>query len=161
MREGHRKRLRRCERSAAPKWISNTSGMPIESNRNTIDAPNKRQEESTSKALHMLGACVAMPLIGSLFDGPIDIVGDIHGECGALLSLLDRLGYDGQGEHPEGRRLVFIGDLVDRGPDSPGVLRLVRQLVQRKRAQCVLGNHELNLLRGERASMTRYRVDKA
>jgi len=88
-------------------------------------------------------------LVDKLFDGPIDIIGDIHGECGALLSLLDRLGYDGNGNHREGRRLVFIGDLVDRGPDSPGVVRLVRHLVQLGKAQCILGNHELNILRGE------------
>ena len=59
-------------------------------------------------------------LVGELFDGPLDIIGDVHGECGTLCKLLDRLGYDGNGDHPEGRRLVFVGDLVDRGPDSPG-----------------------------------------
>ncbi|CAE7214360.1 prpE [Symbiodinium sp. CCMP2592] len=91
----------------------------------------------------------AVALVGRLFDGPIDIVADIHGECGALTSLLDHLGYDGNGEHSEGRRLVFLGDLVDRGPDSPGVVRLVRHLVEKGKAQCILGNHELNLLRNE------------
>ncbi|CAK9075610.1 unnamed protein product [Durusdinium trenchii] len=94
-------------------------------------------------------AMIKSKLVDKLFDGPIDIVGDIHGECGALVSLLDRLGYDGNGNHKEGRRLVFIGDLVDRGPDSPGVVRLVRRLVQLGKAQCILGNHELNILRGE------------
>ena len=88
-----------------------------------------------------------MSLIQPLFDGPLDIVGDIHGEHVALHDLLDVLGYV-DGEHPE-RRLVFVGDLCDRGPDSPGVIRFVRDLVMRGRAQCVLGNHELNLLRAE------------
>eukprot|EP00812_Abedinium_dasypus_P014614 NODE_815_length_1354_cov_261.565820.p1 GENE.NODE_815_length_1354_cov_261.565820~~NODE_815_length_1354_cov_261.565820.p1 ORF type:complete len:397 (-),score=88.99 NODE_815_length_1354_cov_261.565820:146-1336(-) len=91
-----------------------------------------------------------VPLIGKLHLGPVDIVGDVHGECGALCALLDRLGYDGDGGHPEGRRLVFVGDLIDRGPDSPGVVRLVRHLVERGNAQCILGNHELNLMRGKR-----------
>ncbi|CAJ1333888.1 unnamed protein product [Effrenium voratum] len=89
-------------------------------------------------------------LVDKLFEGPIDIVGDVHGECGALLTLLDRLGYDGNGNHPENRHLVFIGDLVDRGPDSVGVVRLVRHLVLLGKAQCILGNHELNILRDER-----------
>ena len=91
-----------------------------------------------------------VPLIAKLFDGAIDIIGDVHGEIGALRALLGRLGYDGNGGHPDGRRVVFVGDLVDRGPDSPSVLRLVRRLVARGVAQCILGNHELNLMRGSR-----------
>jgi len=89
-----------------------------------------------------------MPLlIQPLFDGPLDIIGDIHGESEALHALLGALGYDASGDHPEGRRLVFLGDLGDRGPDSPAVIETVRHLVGRGHAQCVLGNHELNLLR--------------
>mmetsp|Transcript_91924 Transcript_91924/g.263286 ORF Transcript_91924/g.263286 Transcript_91924/m.263286 type:complete len:387 (-) Transcript_91924:112-1272(-) len=91
----------------------------------------------------------AMALIQGFSDGPIDVVGDIHGESGQLQALLFRLGYDGNGVHAEGRRLVFVGDLVDRGPDSVGVVRSVRFLVEKGRAQMILGNHELNLLRGE------------
>jgi hypothetical protein len=90
------------------------------------------------------------PLIGSLFGGPIDIVGDIHGEIDALRDLLGRMGYDGAGKHRDGRRLVFIGDLTDRGPDSPAVIKFVSALVAPGLAQCVLGNHELNLLRDSR-----------
>jgi hypothetical protein len=89
-------------------------------------------------------------LVRTLFDGPLDLVGDVHGEVEALQSLLDRLGYAGDGGHAEGRRLVFLGDLVDRGPDSPAVVRRVRRLVEAGRAQCLLGNHELNLLLGLR-----------
>ena len=90
------------------------------------------------------------PLIGKLDNGPIDIVGDVHGEIEPLQSLLRRLGYDGDGRHPAKRRLVFLGDLVDRGPDSPGVLELVMRLVGNGTAQCILGNHEMNLLRNDR-----------
>jgi hypothetical protein len=89
-------------------------------------------------------------LIQALFSGPIDIVGDIHGEIDALRTLMSLLGYDASGVHPQGRRLVFIGDLTDRGPDSPAVIELVANLVSRGLAQCVLGNHELNLLRQAR-----------
>ena len=85
-------------------------------------------------------------LIQPLFDGPIDIVGDIHGEIDALRDLLGHLGYADDGSHPEGRRLVFLGDLTDRGPDSPAVIDLVKHFVETDRAQCVLGNHDLNIL---------------
>lgn len=87
-------------------------------------------------------------LVRPLFDGPLDIIGDIHGEIDVLHALLHRLGYFSDGSHPEGRRLIFVGDLVDRGPDSPAVVALVRQLVANERAQCVLGNHEVNILLG-------------
>lgn len=85
-------------------------------------------------------------LLRPLFEGPIDLIGDIHGEFGAMERLLALLGYPASGAHPEGRRLVFLGDLVDRGPDSIAVVRTVRELMERGLADCVLGNHELNLL---------------
>ncbi|MBL8199592.1 MAG: metallophosphoesterase [Chromatiales bacterium] len=84
----------------------------------------------------------------ALRPGPLDIVGDVHGELGALNALLNVLGYRDDGSHPDRRSLVFLGDLCDRGPDSPGVIRYVADLVAAGRAQCLLGNHELNLLRG-------------
>ncbi len=87
-----------------------------------------------------------MHLVKRLPDNPLDIVGDIHGEIDALNALLPHLGYDAKGNHPDGRKLVFVGDLVDRGPDSPGVINKVQSLVQKKNAYCILGNHELNLL---------------
>jgi len=88
-----------------------------------------------------------MSLIQPLPSGPLDIVGDIHGEFVALTQLLGHLGYDSQGRHPEGRRLVFVGDFCDRGPDSPAVLMRARELVRSAGAVAVLGNHEINLLR--------------
>lgn len=88
-----------------------------------------------------------MSLIQPLPAGPLDIVGDIHGEFDALCSLLYYLGYDAEGGHPEGRMLVFVGDFCDRGPDSPAVLAWVQTLVEAGRAVAVLGNHEINLLR--------------
>ncbi len=80
--------------------------------------------------------------------GPLDVIGDVHGEFDALRTLLGHLGYDDRGAHPDGRRAVFVGDLCDRGPDSPAVLDLVMEWVHSGRAQCVLGNHELNVLLG-------------
>ncbi|HYX96724.1 MAG TPA: polynucleotide kinase-phosphatase [Geodermatophilus sp.] len=91
--------------------------------------------------------------------GPFDVIGDVHGCRTELEELLGTLGYDlrrdDQGrpvdaEHPAGRRAVFVGDLVDRGPDSPGVLRLVMGMVAAGHALCVPGNHEDKLVRALR-----------
>lgn len=93
-----------------------------------------------------------MSLVQPLPHGPLDIVGDIHGEFDALCALLEGLGYDGQGVHVDGRTLVFVGDFFDRGPDSPAVFALVRRLVDAGNAVAVLGNHEINLLRNDAKS---------
>ncbi|WP_159670846.1 polynucleotide kinase-phosphatase [Streptomyces mexicanus] len=73
--------------------------------------------------------------------GPFDIIGDVHGCSAELEALLGKLGYV-DGVHPEGRTAVFVGDLVDRGPDTPGVLRRVMAMVRSGHALCVPGNHE-------------------
>ncbi|MEE2785888.1 MAG: metallophosphoesterase [Myxococcota bacterium] len=84
-------------------------------------------------------------LIQALPEGPLDIIGDVHGEIDALLRLLHRLGCTPAKRRAQ-RPLVFVGDLVDRGPNSPAVVELVMELVEAGIAQCVLGNHEYNLL---------------
>ncbi len=90
--------------------------------------------------------------------GPFDVIGDIHGCAAELQTLLAELGYaisrDESGRaagasHPD-RRAVFVGDLVDRGPDTPGVLRLVMGMVSAGDALCVPGNHENKLVRALR-----------
>ncbi|QCX79674.1 Bis(5'-nucleosyl)-tetraphosphatase PrpE [asymmetrical] [Streptomyces sp. YIM 121038] len=88
--------------------------------------------------------------------GPFDIVGDVHGCASELESLLARLGYV-DGVHPAGRTAVFVGDLVDRGPDTPGVLRRVMSMVAAGSALCVPGNHENKLgrhLKGRKVQHT-------
>ena len=102
-----------------------------------------------------------MALIAPLFEGPLDVVGDVHGEVDVLRALLDALGYDADGVHPAGRRLVFVGDLCDRGPDSAAVVALVAGLARRGLAQCVLGNHELSLLRRKSKHGNRWFIDPA
>jgi protein phosphatase len=86
--------------------------------------------------------------------GPFDIIGDIHGCYDELAALLRKLGYelDDSGspprcQHPAGRKAVFLGDLIDRGPKIVEVLQLVMAMVGQGSALCVPGNHEAKLLR--------------
>lgn len=114
--------------------------------------------------------------------GPFDLVGDVHGCFDELRELLARLGYQieegeaapAEGElrhgkllkdlpisyrvtHPQGRKIVFVGDLVDRGPDTPGVLRLAMSAVAQGTGLCVPGNHDVKLMRalkGQKVALT-------
>jgi protein phosphatase len=83
--------------------------------------------------------------------GPFDIIGDLHGCFDELHSLLTKLGYqiDSNYEvhHPEGRKAIFLGDLVDRGPKIPEVLKLVMNMTESSRALTVPGNHDTKLMR--------------
>jgi polynucleotide kinase-phosphatase len=91
--------------------------------------------------------------------GPFDVFGDVHGCRAELEELLVELGYslvrDDEGRAvdaipPGDRKAVFVGDLVDRGPDTPGVLRLVMGMVAAGHALSVRGNHEEKLVRAMR-----------
>ena len=90
--------------------------------------------------------------------GPFDIIGDIHGCFDELVELLEELGYkvsiqpDGDTvvEPPQGRKAVFVGDFVDRGPKVPEVLRLVMGMQKTDTALCVPGNHDVKLVRALR-----------
>ncbi|WP_400190653.1 polynucleotide kinase-phosphatase [Hymenobacter sp. B81] len=102
--------------------------------------------------------------------GPFDIIGDVHGCYHELVQMLGELGYQVEAESvtdgrdlgvrvtpPAGRRALFLGDLVDRGPASPAVLRLVMSMVRAGAALCVPGNHDVKLLRhlsGKKVSAT-------
>lgn len=83
--------------------------------------------------------------------GPFDVVGDVHGCMDELCALLAKLGWlrggDGVYRHAAGRTLVFVGDLVDRGPDVPGTLRVAMDMSDAGVALCVQGNHERKLAR--------------
>ncbi|SFW77021.1 polynucleotide kinase-phosphatase [Chitinophaga sancti] len=85
-------------------------------------------------------------------EGPFDIIGDIHGCYDELCTLLTNLGHTVDKEAhritaTNGRKIVFLGDLVDRGPASPAVLKLVMQATSEKLALCVPGNHDIKLLK--------------
>ena len=86
--------------------------------------------------------------------GPFDIIGDVHGCLDELQDLLAQLGYGVVQENgawrvtpPADRKAVFVGDLVDRGPAIPGVLRLVMSMVHSGAGLCVPGNHDMKLVR--------------
>jgi polynucleotide kinase-phosphatase len=86
--------------------------------------------------------------------GPFDIVGDVHGCFDEMTALLQQLGYivepdgtDCRVTPPDGRKAVFVGDLVDRGPKIMEVLRLVMGMVKAGTAFCVPGNHDVKLMR--------------
>ncbi|GAB4465918.1 MAG: polynucleotide kinase-phosphatase [Armatimonadaceae bacterium] len=114
--------------------------------------------------------------------GPFDIIGDVHGCFDELTQLLTRLGYapdaldapdapdavgsagtDGIWRHPEGRRMVFVGDLVDRGPQSVECARLVMDACAAGTAYCIPGNHDNKLMRalqGKKVQIT-HGLDKS
>ena len=93
--------------------------------------------------------------------GPFDIIGDVHGCCDELEALLRLLGYEAAAfapggtalangpvyTHSLGRKAVFVGDLVDRGPRILDTVRLVRNMVHCGSALCVPGNHDMKLMR--------------
>jgi protein phosphatase len=97
-------------------------------------------------------ALVPLPCDRSREEGPFDVIGDIHGCAGELELLLRRLGYGRSSSrrayrHPEGRRVIFLGDLVDRGPHVVRTVRLAMRMVAEGIALCVPGNHEATLAR--------------
>ncbi|MDH4982237.1 metallophosphoesterase [Hyphomicrobium sp. D-2] len=90
--------------------------------------------------------------------GPFDFIGDVHGCTDELIALLEKLGYtarlEGTGDDrraittaPKGRRAVFVGDLIDRGPASPDALRIAMDMVESGHALMILGNHDDKFLR--------------
>ncbi|OSZ42173.1 hypothetical protein BVZ31_16715 [Alcaligenes faecalis] len=85
-------------------------------------------------------------LVQPLPTGSLDIIGDVHGELQALQQLIQNLGYQEDGSHPEQRSLIFVGDYCDRGPNSPAVIEYLKSLINNNKAKGILGNHEINLL---------------
>lgn len=94
--------------------------------------------------------------------GPFDIIGDVHGCATELEALLDKLGYQKMNgspsyQHTQGRKAIFLGDIVDRGPRILDTYRIVQAMVQAGSALCVPGNHDMKLLkklRGKNVQVT-------
>ena len=75
-----------------------------------------------------------------------DIIGDIHGYAAVLQRLLVKLGYAEDGgvwQHPQ-RKVIFLGDFVDRGPEQLEVIDIAKRMVEAGHALAVMGNHEFN-----------------
>lgn len=78
-----------------------------------------------------------------------DVIGDVHGEAGRLEAMLRRLGCvreAGGWLPPRDREVVFVGDLIDYGPEQERVVEIVRSMIDAGHAHCVLGNHEFNAI---------------
>tara|TARA_R110002126_G_scaffold13118_1_gene56009 strand:+ start:247203 stop:248156 length:954 start_codon:yes stop_codon:yes gene_type:complete len=78
-----------------------------------------------------------------------DIIGDVHGFAEPLEKLLAKMGYaeiNGSYTHPQGKKVCFLGDLVDRGPDQKRVIEIVRNMMDADNAVCIMGNHEFNAI---------------
>jgi hypothetical protein len=78
-----------------------------------------------------------------------DVIGDIHGQAGKLDALLAKLGYIQRAKlwvPPQGRQAIFVGDLIDRGPEQIRVVDTVRRMVDAGYAQSIMGNHEFNAI---------------
>ena len=78
-----------------------------------------------------------------------DVIGDIHGHAAKLEALLSNLGYVHTDEvwvPPLGRQAIFLGDLIDRGPEQLKVINIVRRMVDAGYARCIMGNHEFNAI---------------
>ena len=131
-----------------------------------LDASLPTLSSEGFSAVHVLRseadvAAAAVSLVPAPFDrraerGPFDVIGDVHGCSDELEELLAKLGYelerDGAGRavgarHPAGRRAVFVGDFIDRGPNPAAVLRLAMGMVAAGDALAVAGNHEFKLVR--------------
>ena len=78
-----------------------------------------------------------------------DFIGDIHGHADKLKELLAKLGYTYNQKtylHPDGRKVVFMGDLIDRGPKILEVLEIIKSMVDNGNAFTIIGNHEYNFI---------------
>lgn len=89
---------------------------------------------------------ILLPCNQKQLEGPFDIIGDIHGCASELEKLLRKLGYGPQG-HPEKRKVIFLGDITDRGPRNLDAYEIVSRMVSQGSALCVVGNHDAKLLR--------------
>ena len=171
-----------CVARNAERKVETGGGDPAAAGRRVPESAIRRQTDQLRRSLRNLGRegfrrvhvlrtpeevaaarIVREPLLNDRRDdrGPFDVIGDVHGCLAELEDLLAKLGYgierDAEGRaidarHPEGRRALFLGDLIDRGPDSIGVLRLVMGMVAGEHAIALPGNHEDKLVRALRGT---------
>lgn len=157
-----------CEERNGSRADRNFGRHVIYQQRSQLKRSLKKLKDEGFRHVHILRSVEAIDSISHItrekpyndkkeIQGPFDIIGDIHGCFTELVELLEKLGYSvttGNSDPrsfgfnvipPEGRTAVFLGDLVDRGPNSPDVLKLVMSMVNAGTAYCVPGNHDLKL----------------
>lgn len=138
----NRARERRVDEAVVRQHHQDFQGLPRDDERwDAVDRVDTRHIDQVTVRREPL------PMLRFHEEGPFDLVGDVHGCRVELEDLMAELGYAPDGSHPDGRRLVFVGDLVDRGPDSVGVLKLVLPWIEKGRALFVPGNHDDKLWR--------------
>ena len=149
----HERNRSRADRSFGPHVVRNQMSQLRQGLRGLQREGFRYVYVLESEAEVAAATVVRQPLWNNRRDdhGPFDVIGDVHGCYDELVELLAKLGYDAADPAavvpPAGRKAVFLGDLVDRGPDSVGVLRLVRSMVRAGTALCVPGNHDVKLVR--------------
>ena len=157
-----------CENRNDLRPDRNFGGHVIHQQRSQLKRSLKKLKDEGFRHIHVLHSPEEIDAISQItreklyndkkeVSGPFDIIGDVHGCFDELVELLTTLGYSVNTVAakeknfgydvipPAGRTAVFLGDLVDRGPNSPGVLRLVMSMVNAGTAYCVPGNHDLKL----------------
>ncbi|NEQ99332.1 MAG: AAA family ATPase [Cyanothece sp. SIO2G6] len=113
-----------------------------------VDFNQRLQRDSKWPFIRVKGHCCLSPVIPTIPDHVgVDAIGDVHGLADELRQLIAKLGYNPDFSHPDGRKLCFLGDLVDRGRQSLEVLDMVMVAIAQGH-YCILGNHDRNLLRG-------------
>ena len=157
-----------CQKRNEIRTDRNFGKHVIRQQRSQLKRSIKRLKQEGFRHIHVLNSVEEIDQIQSITrdklynnrkneKGPFDIIGDVHGCFDELVELLEKMSYQIQHveydsetfgfqvRHPENRQAVFVGDLVDRGPDSPSVLKLVMSMVNSKVGICVPGNHDLKL----------------
>ena len=150
----HERNQNRPDRQFGPHVVRNQSQQLRRSLRG-LEREGFRHVFTMTSPEEVAGATITrQPLWNNLKQehGPFDIIGDVHGCYDELVSLLALLGYQIDEAEltvtpPAGRKAVFVGDLVDRGPGIPQVLRLVMKMVEEGAALCLPGNHDMKLMR--------------
>src|SRR5882672_11193743 len=150
----HERNQNRPERQFGPHVVRNQSQQLRRSMRG-LEREGFRHVFTMTSPEEVAGATITrQPLWNNLRreHGPFDIIGDVHGCYDELIALLTLLGYQVDNAElkampPAGRKAIFVGDLVDRGPGIPQVLRLVMKMVEDGAAFCVPGNHDIKLMR--------------
>ena len=117
-----------------------------------VDVYYDRWQQDSKFPFRIIGNQTTIKLINpnQLQSDKIDAIGDVHGMYDELLALIHKMGYvissGGSVAHPDNRKLLFLGDIIDRGPKSIEVLRFVKKAVQQGH-YAILGNHESKLLK--------------